>query len=110
MLIPCSNLQLLFSIYNAKLLHCRLPILCFIKCQAIVFFPIDIEKYQTLAPYSAEEDDEISFPQSAVAEVLQKSLTGWWLIRCDGYVGLAPATYLKKIPTETLVRELVVLI
>ena len=73
-------------------------------------FPIDIEKYQTLAPYTAEEDDEISFPQSAVAEVLQKSLTGWWLIRCDGYVGLAPATYLKKIPTETLVRELVVLI
>lgn len=63
----------------------------------IIFIVIDIERYQTVAPYTAVEDDEISFAQSLTVEVLQKSLTGWWLIRCEGNVGLAPATYLKKI-------------
>ena len=56
-----------------------------------------IEKYKTIAPYTAEEEDEISFPVSAIVIVVYKSLTGWWMIKCDGNTGLAPATYLKKI-------------
>ena len=62
-----------------------------------MFSIVDIEKYRTVASYTAEEEDEISFEPSLTVEVLQKSLTGWWLIRCEGKVGLAPATYLKKI-------------
>ena len=62
------------------------------------------EKYITVAPYTAEEEDEISFPGNAVAEVIQKSLTGWWFIKCDGKAGLAPATFLKKVVEEESVR------
>jgi hypothetical protein len=58
---------------------------------------LDKEKYTTVAPYVAEEDDEISFAKETIVEVLQKSLTGWWLISFDNEVGLAPATYLKKV-------------
>ncbi len=32
-----------------------------------------------------------------VVEVLQKSLDGWWMIKVDKHVGLAPATFLKKM-------------
>ena len=47
--------------------------------------------------YEAEEDDEISFRRGAVVDVLQKSLDGWWKISVDQQVGLAPATFLKKV-------------
>ena len=60
-----------------------------------------MEKYLTIADYVAEEDDEISFPAGVVAEVLQKSLTGWWMVRCQDAIGCAPATYLRKIREES---------
>lgn len=67
----------------------------------ITYSLLDIEQYSTVAPYAAEEEDEVSFPQAVVVEVLQKSLTGWWLVRLPGgTVGLAPATYLKKVEKE----------
>lgn len=62
---------------------------------------IDKESYKTVASYTAEEEDEISFGSSMTVEVLQKSLTGWWLIKCNDNVGLAPATYLKKVEKDT---------
>jgi len=46
--------------------------------------------------YEAEEDDEISFKRGTVVEVLQKSLDGWWMVKINKQVGLAPATFLKK--------------
>ena len=53
--------------------------------------------------YEAEEDDEISFKRGAVVDVLQKSLDGWWMIKVNKQVGLAPATFLKKMEnTEML--------
>ncbi len=58
-----------------------------------------------MAPYTAEEDDEISFLAGAVVMVIYKSLTGWWMIKHDGKTGLAPATYLKKIEDEEQVNE-----
>ena len=45
----------------------------------------------------AEEDDEISFQRGAVMEVLQKSVDGWWRVRINEQVGLAPATFLKMM-------------
>lgn len=62
--------------------------------------------------YEAEEDDEISFRRGAVIDVLQKSLDGWWMIKVDKQVGLAPATFLKKVenpemfPSQVRVKEL----
>ena len=31
--------------------------------------------------YTAENDDEITFDQGVVVEVIQKNLDGWWLVR-----------------------------
>ena len=63
------------------------------------------EKYITMASYTAEENDEISFPAGVVIMVIYKSLTGWWMIKYDGKSGLAPATYMKKIEDEEQVKE-----
>lgn len=62
---------------------------------------LDIEKYVTVEKYTAEEDDELSFPKGVTVDVLQKSLDGWWLIKHDGKTALAPATFLvRKEPSE----------
>ena len=51
----------------------------------------------TVDAYTADEDDELSFPKGETVDVLQKSLDGWWLIRHRHKTGLAPATFLKKV-------------
>lgn len=56
----------------------------------------DVERYITVEEYTAEEEDELSFPKGVVVDVLQKSLDGWWLIKYDGVAALAPATFLVK--------------
>ena len=56
-----------------------------------------VEKYYTVDNYQAEEEDEISFKRGVTVEVLQKSLDGWWVVKVDKVVGLAPATFLKKV-------------
>lgn len=50
--------------------------------------------------YKAEEDDEISFSKGLTIDVLQKSLDGWWIVKLGDVVGLAPATFLKKLETQ----------
>lgn len=55
--------------------------------------------------YQAEEEDEISFKRGATVDVLQKSLDGWWVVKLDKVVGLAPATFLKKVEDPTQVSQ-----
>lgn len=62
----------------------------------------DTQKYYSVDNYEAEEDDEISFKRGAIVDVLQKSMDGWWLVRIDKAVGLAPATFLKKVEVQEL--------
>ena len=50
--------------------------------------------------YEGEEDDEISFPEGAVVDVLQKRLDGWWLVRYEDQTGLAPGTFLRKAQAD----------
>lgn len=56
----------------------------------------DVEHYITVEEYTAEEEDELSFPKGVTVVVLQKSLDGWWLIKYNGVAALAPATFLVK--------------
>ncbi len=56
-----------------------------------------VEKYLSVDDYEAEEEDEISFPKGVTMDVLRKSLDGWWTIKMNELVGLAPATFLKKL-------------
>lgn len=62
----------------------------------------DAEKYYSVDNYTAEEGDEISLKKGVVVDVLQKSLDGWWVVRIDKVVGLAPATFLKKVENREL--------
>ena len=50
--------------------------------------------------YEADEDDEISFPEGAVVDVMQKRLSGWWLVKYEDQIGLAPGTFLRKAKNE----------
>ena len=50
--------------------------------------------------YEGEEEDEISFPEGAVVDVLQKRLDGWWVVRYEDQTGLAPGTFLRKVQTD----------
>ena len=59
-----------------------------------------MERYITVEKYTAEEEDELSFPKGVTVDVLQKSLDGWWLIKHDGKAALAPATFLVKKETS----------
>jgi hypothetical protein len=60
---------------------------------------LDVEHYVTIERYTAEEEDELSFPKGVTVDVLQKSLDGWWLIKYEGKAALAPATFLVKKET-----------
>lgn len=46
------------------------------------FYLLNTEELNiTVNGYEAENDDEITFDQGVVVEVIQKNLDGWWLIR-----------------------------
>lgn len=51
--------------------------------------------YTAIKSYKATKRDEISVTIGAVVEVLQKSDSGWWLIRYSGKVGYIPTMYLQ---------------
>uniref|UniRef100_H3DKX9 NADPH oxidase organizer 1a n=1 Tax=Tetraodon nigroviridis TaxID=99883 RepID=H3DKX9_TETNG len=51
--------------------------------------------YLTAKNYKASKGDEISVAVGAVVEVLQKSDSGWWLIRYQGKVGYVPTLCLQ---------------
>ena len=74
--------------------------------------PLDVLHYVTIEKYTAEEEDEISFPKGVTVDVLQKSLDGWWLIKYNGKAALAPATFLVKKETngaDGLVRTILII-
>lgn len=48
----------------------------------------DGEKYLTTAPFRAQNEMDISLPQSASVEVIEKSITGWWTVRYTNCVQL----------------------
>ena len=50
------------------------------------FFPVMTESvgaqnYIAKMAYTAQLDDEVSFPKHARVEVIEKSVTGWWTVR-----------------------------
>ena len=44
------------------------------------------EKYITKAAFKGEFEEDISFPEKATIEVIEKSISGWWMVRsvCSG--------------------------
>ncbi len=39
------------------------------------------EKYVTKAAFKGEIEEDISFPEKATIEVIEKSISGWWMVR-----------------------------
>ncbi|XP_005992560.1 SH3 and PX domain-containing protein 2B [Latimeria chalumnae] len=64
------------------------------------------EKYTAIYPYTARDQDEISFDRGAVVEVIQKNLEGWWKVSYQGQEGWAPASYLKKVGGDIFTQRL----
>ena len=60
------------------------------------FYHLGTQKYHSVCDYEAEEDDEISFPEGAVIDVMQKRLDGWWIVEYKDRTGLAPSTFLRE--------------
>ncbi|XP_078669666.1 uncharacterized protein LOC144910427 isoform X1 [Branchiostoma floridae x Branchiostoma belcheri] len=51
--------------------------------------------YVTARPYTATEDDELSFCAGAALQVLQRTDDGWWFARYSGQEGFVPAMFLR---------------
>lgn len=44
------------------------------------------ECYVAVTGYCGEHPEDVSFPEGAIVQVLEKNAAGWWVIRCAGYV------------------------
>ena len=42
---------------------------------------VGAQNYIAKMAYTAQLDDEVSFPKHARVEVIEKSVTGWWTVR-----------------------------
>ncbi|XP_066276803.1 uncharacterized protein [Branchiostoma lanceolatum] len=62
--------------------------------------PAKLYMYVTTRPYTATEDDELSFCAGAVLKVLQRTDDGWWLARYSGDEGFVPAMFLRPYDTS----------
>ena len=40
------------------------------------------EEYVTKAEFRGQIEEDISFPEKATIEVIEKSISGWWMVRC----------------------------
>ena len=64
--------------------------------------PISIfveEKFMVVKNYKSDMKDEVILQMGCVVEVVEKTMDGWWLVRCKGKEGRAPATNLRRANT-----------
>ncbi|CAF4380253.1 unnamed protein product, partial [Adineta steineri] len=54
------------------------------------------ETYIVNKSYPANNEDEISLDQGSFVIVLEKSFTGWWIVKFNGITGQFPAVYLTS--------------
>ncbi|XP_076823196.1 flavin-containing monooxygenase 5-like isoform X2 [Clavelina lepadiformis] len=52
--------------------------------------------YVTTRAYIAQNDDELSFGEDVILQVIDKKDDGWWLARYKNNEGLVPGIFLKK--------------
>eukprot|EP00731_Ephydatia_muelleri_P023476 Em0015g1059a len=50
--------------------------------------------YIATEEYTAENEDELTFPRNAVITVTQRLLDGWWQATYNGHTGLVPSSHL----------------
>lgn len=57
--------------------------------------PIESATYKAIADYQSLENDQISFDEDDLVQVIEKNNDGWWLIQIDNVLGWAPASFLQ---------------
>ncbi|XP_071947084.1 SH3 and PX domain-containing protein 2B-like [Antedon mediterranea] len=56
--------------------------------------------YYTIADYDNHVGDGISFKKGQHVEIVDKSPTGWWLVKINGEEGWVPANFIEKRPAK----------
>ncbi|KAL5517832.1 hypothetical protein EMCRGX_G003457 [Ephydatia muelleri] len=54
----------------------------------------DACSYMATEGYTAENEDEVTFPKNAVLTVTWRSMDGWWKATYNGHTGLVPSSHL----------------
>ena len=52
-------------------------------------------KVQASYPYTAQNDDELTFEQGAIITILNKNDPDWWSGQLGGVTGVFPANYVQ---------------
>ena len=55
--------------------------------------------------YTAENEDEVTFPKNAVLSVTHRSLDGWWQATYEGHTGLVPSSLLVPFGEQLNVTQ-----
>ncbi|XP_047141564.1 uncharacterized protein LOC101236248 isoform X2 [Hydra vulgaris] len=61
--------------------------------------------YKSISAYNSQNEEELSISADEEVEVLEKSQYGWWKIRYQGRVGLAPATNLRCLDEDFFMSD-----
>ena len=52
-------------------------------------------RYVAIGDYAAEGDDSLGFKEGDIMELIEKSDTGWWMMKLGSKEGWAPSTYFE---------------
>ncbi|XP_033119450.1 SH3 and PX domain-containing protein 2A-like isoform X2 [Anneissia japonica] len=58
--------------------------------------------YYTIEDYANHVGDGISFKKGLLVEVIEKSSSGWWLVKINNEEGWVPATFIEKRPVTQM--------
>ncbi|XP_074642475.1 SH3 and PX domain-containing protein 2B-like [Tubulanus polymorphus] len=59
--------------------------------------PMVLEQYTVIADYTKEQSNEVTVTAGMIVEVIDKNLSGWWLISIEDTQGWVPASYLEPL-------------
>lgn len=63
----------------------------------IGFFDISVEQVIAMYPYTAQNDDELTFQKDAVISVINKDDADWWKGELNGVQGVFPSNYVQSV-------------
>lgn len=66
------------------------------------FLKSTVEKVIALYPYTAQNEDELSFDKGAIITVVAKEDAAWWKGEYNGTVGVFPSNYVQLLDASTL--------
>lgn len=53
--------------------------------------------YRAMYTYTSQEEGEVTFNEGDEVEVIQRSDSGWWLVRTSQELGWGPSNYLQSV-------------